>query len=63
MNPILELKNASMIFEKRSGMFGPVAHIGAIVDVSIGVYPGEIFALDGESGCGKTTLGKDVTCH
>ncbi len=32
----------------------------AVDDVSLDVYRGEILGVVGESGCGKTTLGKSI---
>ena len=37
--------------------FGPTK---AVDDVSFDVYPGEVFGLAGESGCGKTTTGRSI---
>jgi peptide/nickel transport system ATP-binding protein len=59
--PIMQLKNISMIFKKKKGLFGKTTEAGAVVDVSLDINPGEIIALVGESGCGKTTLGKVIT--
>jgi len=50
--PLAELKNVSMYFKKDK------LKIGAVVDVSLKIFPGEILSLVGESGCGKTTVGK-----
>lgn len=59
-SPILSLKNVSMIFNKHVGLFKSPIKVGAVVDVNIDLYKGEILALVGESGCGKTTLGKVI---
>ncbi|MDH5770403.1 MAG: ATP-binding cassette domain-containing protein [Candidatus Bathyarchaeota archaeon] len=37
-----------------------IAEVKAVDDVSIGIKRGECFGLVGESGCGKTTLGKTI---
>lgn len=37
-----------------------VADVRAVDDVNIGIFKGECFGLVGESGCGKTTLGKTL---
>lgn len=61
MTALLELRNVSMIFEQKSGGFGNKTAIPAVSNVNLTIKPGEIVALVGESGCGKTTLGKIVT--
>lgn len=59
--PVLSLKNISVIFSKRKGLFSKPIEAGAVVDVSLDIYPSEIVALVGESGCGKTTMGKVIS--
>jgi len=59
--PILRLKNLKTHFPVHSGLFGRSKQfIKAVDDVSFDVYPGEILGLVGESGCGKTTLGRTI---
>jgi len=58
--PILEVKNLKKHFNARTGMFGPRTLVKAVDGVSFNIMPQESFAVVGESGCGKTTLGKLV---
>ena len=59
--PILRLKNIKTFFPVKKGIFGKIKnYIKAVNDVSLDVYPGETLGLVGESGCGKTTLGRSI---
>ena len=59
--PILEVKDLHTWFPNRSGFFSRVtSHVKAVDGVSFEVYPGETMGLVGESGCGKTTLGRTI---
>ena len=56
---LLEVKNLKKYFPVKTGMFR-VNHVKAVDDVSFFIRKGETFGLVGESGCGKTTLGRTV---
>ncbi|MCO5234216.1 MAG: ABC transporter ATP-binding protein [Chitinophagales bacterium] len=59
--PILEIKGLQTWFPTKSNLFGkPTEYVKAVDNVSFDVYPGETLGLVGESGCGKTTLGRSV---
>ena len=59
--PILQIKNLSTSFPVNKGLFGkPTSFVHAVDNVSFEVYPGETLGLVGESGCGKTTLGRTI---
>jgi peptide/nickel transport system ATP-binding protein len=59
--PLLELTNICTWFPVRKGLFGTASEVvKAVDDVSLQVYPGETLGLVGESGCGKTTLGRTI---
>lgn len=56
---LLSVKNLSVWFPVKKKLFGkPTAFTKAVDDVSFEVYQGETLGLVGESGCGKTTLGR-----
>ncbi len=58
---ILELKNLEVYFPVKKGLFRhTVDYIRAVDDVDMVLQAGQIMALVGESGCGKTTLGRAV---
>ena len=59
--PILEIKNLCTWYPVRNGLFGQATStVKAVNDISFKVYPGETLGLAGESGCGKTTLGRTI---
>ncbi len=59
--PLLEVKNLRTWFPIRRGILRrPVGHVRAVDDVSFQVKRGQTLALVGESGCGKTTVGRSL---
>ncbi len=57
--PLLKVNNLIKEFPLGGGLFAePRARVRAVDDVSFALSRGETFGLVGESGCGKTTLGR-----
>ncbi len=56
---LLEVRNLKKYFPVKTGMFR-TNYVKAVDDVSFSIRRGETFGLVGESGCGKTTLGRTV---
>jgi peptide/nickel transport system ATP-binding protein len=56
---LLQVQHLSVWFPSKRNLFGkPLDHTKAVDDVSFEVYKKETLGLVGESGCGKTTLGR-----
>ena len=55
---LLEVKHLQKTFILHRGMFHPKQYVKAVDDVSFSVRKQESFGIVGESGCGKTTIGR-----
>jgi peptide/nickel transport system ATP-binding protein len=59
--PLLSIRNLKVWFPIKKGLLRrTVDHVRAVDDVTLEIAKGQILALVGESGCGKTTLGRAV---
>ena len=57
--PLLKVNNLKMYFPIVKGIFGRIGgYVKAADEVSFSIQPGETLGLVGESGCGKTTVGR-----
>jgi len=61
IRPFLEVRNLRVWYPVRRGFWNRVCgHIRAVDGVSFALQEGETLAVVGESGCGKTTLGRAI---
>lgn len=59
--PLLEVSDLEVKFNIKKNLWGKVTEdFIAIRKVSFDVYPGETLGIVGESGCGKTTIGRSI---
>jgi oligopeptide transport system ATP-binding protein len=59
--PLLSLRDLVKVYHTDEGMFGKARHeVRAVNGVSLDITEGETLGLVGESGCGKTTLGRMI---
>ena len=58
--PLIEVRNLRMYFPVGTSFLGGRKLLKAVDDVSFDLFPGETFGLVGESGCGKTTVGRSL---
>ena len=61
---VMRLENVSVHFDREQGfldsLFNDPPRVRAVDDVSLDIRENDVLALVGESGCGKTTLGKAI---
>ncbi len=61
VEPLLRVKNLQTHFPIRRGLLSRVVgQVKAVEQVSFDIYPGKTLGLVGESGCGKTTVGRTI---
>ena len=59
--PLLQVVNLRKYFPIREGFFSRASeYVQAVDDVSFSIPPGKTLGLVGESGCGKSTIGRTV---
>lgn len=59
--PLLQIKDLRTWYPVRNGLFGKITdYVKAVDGINFEVFPGETLGLVGESGCGKTTLGRTI---
>lgn len=59
--PLLTIKGVKTYFPIKGGFFKKTkSYVQAVNDIDLTIYKGETLGLVGESGCGKTTLGKTI---
>jgi peptide/nickel transport system ATP-binding protein len=56
--PLLDVRGLTKTFPVRAKLGKKDGLVRAVEDVSFAIYPGETLGLVGESGCGKTTVGR-----
>lgn len=59
-SPVLSVQNLKVYFPVKKKILGVTDYFKAVDDVSFDVQKGETLGLVGESGCGKTTLGRSI---
>ena len=60
-NNILEIENLEVYFPIKKGVFRKtVDYVKAVDGINLNIPKGQILSLVGESGCGKTTLGRAI---
>lgn len=58
---LISVQGLKTYYPVKKGVFRrTVGYVKAVDDVSLDIYKGEIVGVVGESGCGKTTLGKSI---
>ena len=58
---LIKVNGLKTYYPVKKGIFRrSVGHVKAVDNVSLDIYQGEILGVVGESGCGKTTLGKSI---
>jgi peptide/nickel transport system ATP-binding protein len=59
--PLLSLQGIDVTFAKARSFFRPKQAVKVLEGINLDIYPGEVLALVGESGGGKTTVGNVIT--
>lgn len=59
-SPLIEARNLSKSFAIGGGFLAKKKVVRAVEDVSLQIQRGETFGLVGESGCGKSTIGRTL---
>ncbi|WP_269390137.1 ABC transporter ATP-binding protein [Hoeflea alexandrii] len=60
-NPLVKVRDLKMYFPIHAGLFRThVGDIKAVDGISFDIMPGETLGLVGESGCGKSTVGRSI---
>ncbi len=60
MENILEVNDLKLYYPVNRGLFRPKGYVKAVDGVSFAIATGEIVGLVGESGCGKSSLGRTI---
>jgi oligopeptide transport system ATP-binding protein len=60
-DPLIRLEGLTKHFPIHKGFFNrKVGEVHAVTDIDLAIYPGETLGLVGESGCGKSTVGRCI---